>query len=124
MLAMPFMVLYTGEVGEDTVIEDWKCTSETVRPSDGALVRIWSRTVFDLTQRLEHTQDRFEVIRDGQIHVSEEHARSPATRWYTQQEAVDLYATAGFRDIHLLHGFSFRPASADDTLFCVLGTRP
>jgi ubiquinone/menaquinone biosynthesis C-methylase UbiE len=123
-LVMPFMVLYTGEAGEDTVIEDWKCTSETVRPSDGALVRIWSRTAFDLTQRLEHTQDRFEVIRDGQIQVSEEHARSPATRWYTQQEAVDLYASAGFTDIHVLHEFSFRPASADDTLFCILGTRP
>jgi hypothetical protein len=31
---------------------------------------------------------------------------------------------AGFADVHLTSGFSFTPAVAEDTLFCVFGTRP
>jgi ubiquinone/menaquinone biosynthesis C-methylase UbiE len=122
-LAMPFMILFTGQETSDVVEEDWRCAAEKVRPGDGALIRLWSRSVLDLTQRLEHTQDRFEVIRDGQVLVSEEHVRSPATRWYSQQEARQLYLTAGFTDVRLLGGFSFRPAAGSDTLFCVLGTK-
>jgi ubiquinone/menaquinone biosynthesis C-methylase UbiE len=122
-LAMPFMILYTGPATADTVEEDWRCAVEKVRPDDGALTRLWSRTTFDLTQQLEPTQDRFEVIRDGQFLVSEEHVRSPATCWYSQQEARQLYVNAGFTDVRLLSGFSFRPAASSDTLFCVLGTK-
>lgn len=75
--AMPFMIIYTGHATADTFVEDWRCAGEKVRTDDEALVRLWSRRVFDLMQRLEHTQDRFEVIRDGQVLVSEEHTRSP-----------------------------------------------
>ena len=122
-LAMPFIIVYTGHAEADTVVEDWRCVCEKVRPGDGALVRLWSRRVFDLTQRMEHIQERFEVIRAGQVILSDEHTRSPATRWYTQQEARELAAGAGFTDIRLLNGFSFRPASCRDTLFSVLATK-
>jgi hypothetical protein len=73
---------------------------------------------------LEHTEDRFEVLRDGVVIQSEDHARSPATRWYSQQQAIDLYRAAGFTDVHALHAFTREPAAADDNLFTVLGTRP
>lgn len=122
-LTMPFVFSYRGPATADTIVEDWNCCREKVRSSDGALVRLRRRTVFDLKARLEHTEDCFEVIRDGQVVLSEEHVRSPATRWYTQQEARDLYSAAGFADVRLFSGFSFRPASSSDTLFCVRGTK-
>jgi SAM-dependent methyltransferase len=122
-LCMPFVFSYTGPATADTIVEDWSCSREGVRSSDGALVRLRRRTVFDLKERLEHTEDRFEVICDGKVVLSEEHVRSPATRWYTQQEARDLYIAAGFTDVRLFSGFSFRLASSSDTLFCVLGKK-
>jgi len=122
-LAMPFVTVYTEHATTDTVVEDWRCVGETVMPEDGTLVRLWSSRVLDLRQRLEHIRERFEVIRDGQILLTEEHTCSPATRWYTQQEAEDLYAAAGFIGIRLLSGFSFRPASREDTLFSALGVK-
>jgi SAM-dependent methyltransferase len=49
-LVMPFMLLYTGESPGPIVGEDWKLIRERVRPEDGALVRRWSRSTYDLTQ--------------------------------------------------------------------------
>jgi ubiquinone/menaquinone biosynthesis C-methylase UbiE len=123
-LAMPFMVLWTGQADSDLVAEEWKLLRERVRPEDGVLVRRWTRSTFDLANQLEHTEDRYEVLRDGVVVEAEDHARSPATRWYSQDEAVSLYRAAGFVDVQILHEFSWEPASAEDTLFTVLGTRP
>ena len=123
-LAMPFMVLGArpddDEGGEGT----WKLVAAKTRPEDGAVVRRWSRSTFDRERQLEHTEDRYEVLRDGQVVASEHHSRSPATRWYEQAQARGLYEAAGFVDVRLVHGFTFEPAAPDDTLFCVLGAKP
>jgi ubiquinone/menaquinone biosynthesis C-methylase UbiE len=123
-LVMPFMILWTGQATEEIAAEEWKQVAERARPQDGAVVRRWTRSTYDLAQQLEHTEDRYDVLRDGEVVASEHHARSPATRWYTQEQAVDLYQGAGFAEICLLSGFSHQPASAEDTIYCVLGTRP
>ena len=124
LLVMPFMLLWTGEATGPIVREDWRLLQERVRPSDGATIRRWTASTYDLAQQLEHTEDRYEVIRDGEIVASESHSRSPATRWYTQEQAADLYCAVGFTDIRLLSGFTTAPAQPDDRIFCVLGTRP
>jgi SAM-dependent methyltransferase len=125
-LVMPFMVIYTGAaaVGESFVAEDWKLVAERVRPEDGATVRRRSRSTYDVPNQLEHTEDLYEVIHGDRVVASEHHSRSPATRWYTQAQAVQLYEAAGFARIRVLHKFTFEPASPEDTLFSVLGTRP
>ena len=51
-------------------------------------------------------------------------ARSPATRWYTREQAVELYRAAGFSDVRLVNGFTLDPVKSEDTLFCVRGTWP
>ena len=124
MLAMPFMLI--GPRGSEgaTAVEDWQLVRERVRPEDGGLVRHWSRSRYDLAAQLEHTEERYEVVRDGVLVASEQHARSPATRWYTQDQAAALYRQAGCVDLRLLSGFTFQPATARDTLFTILGTRP
>jgi SAM-dependent methyltransferase len=122
-LVMPFMILWTEPTEEDVVTVDWRCTAETVRPEDGATVRIWSRNRYDLRRQLEDTEDRFEVVRDGQIVASECVSKSPATCWYTQEEARELYAGAGFTNIRLTSEFTFAPTAKEDRIFCVFGTR-
>jgi hypothetical protein len=73
---------------------------------------------------LEHTEDRYEILRHGAVIATETHRRSPATRWYTQEQVVRLYQAAGFTTITLFHGFTHEPATEHDTLFSALGLKP
>lgn len=123
-LVMPFMMLWPGPATSGQVAGVWEQVGEATRPADGAVVRRWSRATYDLDQQVEHTEDRYEVVRDGVVIASEHHARSPATCWYTQAQATALYRTAGFVHIRLTHEFTVEPARPEDRIFCVFGTRP
>lgn len=119
VLAMPFMTLWKqGDPFEN------EFTREMVRPEDGATIRRWQYSRFDPDTDLEHTLDRYEIIRDGNVIASEEHHQSPGTRSYTQEQAVKLYQGAGFKDIQIFHDFTFDPVNPEDTVFCVLGLKP
>lgn len=116
VLAIPFMTLWK----EGDPLEG-EFTREVTRPEDGATIRRWSHSRFDPETDFEHTIDRYEIVRDGEGIASEEHHQSPATRSYTQEQAVALYKAVGFKDIQVLHEFTFEPVKPEDTLFCVLG---
>lgn len=118
-LAMPFMTLW--KQGDPLESES---TREAIRSEDGATVRRWQYSRFDPDTDLEHTIDRYEIIKDGQVIESEEHKQSPATRSYTQAQAITLYQNAGFKDIQVFHEFTFEPVKPEDTTFCVLGIKP
>lgn len=120
-LVMPFMVLWRE--GEPLETE-WRVGPERVRSEDGAVVRRWSRARYEPAEQLEHTEDRYEVLRDGALIATEEHRRSPATRWYSQSQVRELYAEAGFVGVQLFREWSDEPASATDSLFTVVATRP
>ncbi|HNB53592.1 MAG TPA: hypothetical protein PK530_16705, partial [Anaerolineales bacterium] len=83
----------------------------------------WSSDWFDPHNQLEHTTNRYDVLRDGEIIASETHVRSPATRWYTQPQALRLYTDAGFTNLQMFHEFTHEPATPDDTLFSLLGQK-
>lgn len=125
VLVMPFMRLWQPG---DPLETDWHLTGEAIRPEDGLLARRWSRSSFDPASELEHTEDRYELLHPegirGEIIAREHHRRSPATRSYTQQQAIELYQAAGFTDLELRRQFSPQPADADDTLFSVIGQKP
>ena len=119
VLAMPFMTFWKqGEPLEN------EFTREVVRPEDGATIRRWQYSRFDPDTDLEHTIDRYEIIREGNVIASEEHHQSPGTRSYTQEQAVKLYLDAGFTEVQILHEFTFEPVKPEDTVFCVLGFKP
>lgn len=122
VLVMSLFILGVDEHGEP--IPEDEGTSEVVRPEDGAIIRRWSRSVYDHANQLEDTEDRYEVIVDGVAVASEVRSRARATRGYTQAQAIALLQQAGFADVHLTSGFSFTPAAPEDTLFCIFGTRP
>jgi ubiquinone/menaquinone biosynthesis C-methylase UbiE len=119
VLAMPFMTLWK----EDDPLES-EFTREAIRPEDGAVVRRWQYSRFDPETDFEHTIDRYEIVQDGQVIASEEHQQSPATRSYTQQQAVALFQEAGFENIQVFHEFTFEPAKPEDTVFSILGFKP
>ncbi len=102
----------------------WHQTGEKVRPSDGATVRRWSYSRCDPDTGHMHTEDRYEVVRDGEVVASEHHVRSPATREYEQEQAFELYERAGFTDICVYKGFTRQPAKAEDDIFTLVGKKP
>lgn len=119
-LVMAFMVLWTRRAAE--AAHEWHKIAERERP-DGALVRRWARARYDVEQRLEHTEDRYEVIVDGEVVETERHRRSPAGRWYTQEQSLALYREAGFTNVRAYSQFTTEPVSADDRIWTVVGQR-
>lgn len=119
VLVMPFMTLW--KQGDPLESE---FTREVLRPADGATIRRWQYSRFDPATELEDATDRYEIIRNGHVITSEEHRQSPATRSYTQEQAVRLYRKAGFINIQVFSGFTFEPVKPTDTLFSVLGVKP
>ncbi|MEX2247232.1 MAG: class I SAM-dependent methyltransferase [Dehalococcoidia bacterium] len=126
VLVMPFMSkLWPGESAPAHLQwSDWFPFGERTRPEDGARVRRWVRTMYDLDQQLEHQENRYEVLAGDAIVVTETHAQSPATRWYTQEQALTLYMVAGFKKLRMTRAFTEEAATAEDPTFCVFGTRP
>lgn len=122
-LAMPFMVLYTQPSNERFVEEEWGEPRQRTRPEDGAVVTRRSRSTYDLQEQLESTEDRYEITLNGEVIAAETYTRSPATRWYTQQQAIDLYKEAGFTGIRITSGFTMEPSKESDGVFCVIGTK-
>jgi hypothetical protein len=103
---------------------EWVLVAEQVRPDDGAVVRHWGRSWYEPDRQLEHTEDRYEVVRDGEVIAEESHRRSPATRAYTHAQVRDLYEGAGFVDTQLFREWSATPAAADDELVVAVGSKP
>ena len=100
-LVMPFMTLWSEG---DPVETDWKLFGEATRDEDGAVVRRWSRDRYDVEAQLESGEYRYEVTLHGET-IAEEHQKfSPAVRSYTQEQAIDVYAAAGFADIRVWKG--------------------
>jgi hypothetical protein len=124
ILVMPFMLLWSGPTTQRIVQGAWELNGEAVRPEDGGTIRRWTRSTFDIAEQVEATEDRYEVLRDGAVVATEMHVRSPATRWYTQQQALHLYEEAGFTNMQIFKEFSEEPASAEDTVFSIVGMRP
>jgi len=119
-LVMPFMKVW--KEGYET---SWRQTGETVRSWDGATVKRWSRNWYDPETQLESNEDRYEVIVDGVTVASEHHLRSPATREYTQRQALDLYIRAGFVDLRIYKGFTHEQATGDEEeIFTICGVKP
>jgi SAM-dependent methyltransferase len=119
-VAMSIMALWQEG---DPLQSEWRIAAEKVRPEDGAMVRRWSRSRYDPDQQLEHTEDRYEVVRDGEVIATELHQRSPATRAYTHAQVRDLYDRAGFGDVQIFREWSAIPASADGPLVVAVGTK-
>lgn len=124
-LAISFMLVFEGDAQEGgTRTTEWKVSGEDTRAANGTTVRRWTRSTIDFDQKLEHTQDRYEILKEGQIKEVEEYSRSPATRWYLHEESAELFSITGFEEIQLFHEFSHEPVGPDSRVWVVTGKRP
>ena len=121
VLVMPFSFEWKPGTPLQT---EWEKVFEKVRPEDGLTIRRWAKESFSPEKQLWHTEDRYEILQDDKIILTENHRRSPAGLWYTQAQAVALYEKAGFVDVRVSGGFTFDPALPDESLFCVRGIKP
>lgn len=119
VLTAPFMTLW--KAGEPVEGEG---TQEAIRPEDGAIIRRTSWYRFNPETQMDETRDTWEVIQAGQAIETEVHEQSPATRSYTQAEAVALFEQAGLKDIQVFSEFTFDPVKPEDTLFSIIGIKP
>ncbi|MEK7475717.1 MAG: class I SAM-dependent methyltransferase [Candidatus Coatesbacteria bacterium] len=101
----------------------WQVHFEKPRPEDGAVIRAFTREWREPATRCWHTEERFEVLKDGKVVATELHRRSPEGRWYSQGEALALYQEAGFGKLQLFRDFTRSPAGPDDRNFCLLGIK-
>lgn len=124
VLVMPFMLLWNELTTEPIVQGAWELVGKAYRLEDDSSIRRWTRSTYDIPHQLESTEDRYEVLRDSTVIATEMHVRFPATRWYSQQQAMRLYQEAGFISIQVLKEFSRELASQEDTVFSIIGRRP
>jgi len=117
-LVMPFMLIWNeGQPLEEESVQ------EAARPGDSAIVRRIMRSRYDPLARLEYSETFFQVLVDGEVMDEEYHRRSPATRWYTLDEVVDLYHEAGLPEVKAYSGFTHEPYQEGDELFTVVGVK-
>lgn len=117
VLVMPFMAIWSAG---DPVETEWELSREATFP-DGSVARRWSRAWYDLDRLLEHSEDRYELLRDGVVVKEELHRRSPATQGYTTAQATKLYANAGFGRLEFYQDFTWEAAQPDDRVICIVG---
>jgi SAM-dependent methyltransferase len=120
-LVMPFMRLW--KKGNPLEI-DWHLSGEKIRPTDGATIRRWTKSRFDPDNQLEHTETRYEVLKDNVVIESEYHRQSPATREYTQKQACELFIQTGFINLKVYRGFTRILASEDEEIFTICAQKP
>ncbi len=107
----------------DPADEEFQIISQKVRPEDGALVRRWWRCTYDMPNRLQHTEDRYEIIVDDQVVHTEFHSRSPALTWFPASEAIQMLAEAGFVDVAVYSDFTEEPATDEDHSYTIVGKK-
>ena len=117
VLVMPFMAIWNEG---DPVETGWVLVREATFP-DGTVARRWFRGWYDLEKMLEHTEDRYELLRDGEVVAEELHRRSPATQGYTLAQAAQLYQDAGFGALEFYRDFTWETAQPDDKVICIVG---
>ena len=90
---------------------------------DGSTIRRSYRAWYDARAGLEHTDDRYELVRDGVVVARERKLRSPAVRQYDRAAISALHDAAGFTGLHFLSEFTRDPARPGDRIVTTLARR-
>jgi SAM-dependent methyltransferase len=114
-LAMPFFPL------AEAADESW--TEEADLP-DGSRIRRTSRSWVGAGTRLEHTDETYELLRDGVVVATQRQVRSPAVRGYAPEDARTALEAVGFVDLAFFGAFTREPLRDPERLYAVVARRP
>ncbi|MBW6474458.1 MAG: class I SAM-dependent methyltransferase [Anaerolineaceae bacterium] len=103
------------------LFSEWERTA--IDPASGRKYHRIARSWYDPGTECERTQDIYQLIVDDEVVEEENHQRSPATRSYTQNQALELFQSAGFHEVTLYSEFTFEPVRLTDTLFTVVAKK-
>jgi SAM-dependent methyltransferase len=118
---IPLHLPWLHDVGvEPAMPGEWRLRRVAIRPEDDAVVRCLENTSFDFDLQVQDVRLRFEVVLAGKVIEREESAQR--LRWYTQEEFAGLLAEAGFNDVRVVDGYTWRPARGDSTSFLFVAT--
>jgi ubiquinone/menaquinone biosynthesis C-methylase UbiE len=120
VLAMPFSAPGAATDSQQDPTMEWTSLTEAIR-GDGALVRRSSNFRYDPEERIEHREDLFEVVVDGEVMTSEHHEMAPLIRYYDRGEVVELFQNAGFGHTELLDPAPMKPIDGETPLFVAVG---
>jgi len=118
-LVMPWIDLARDYPGGATEARTREATLQ-----DDSVLRQTSRGWFDPATGLEHTDELFERLVDGQVVEQERTVRSPATRQYDRAMIERLHEQAGLGELQWLSEFTRDPARPDDRIVTTLARRP
>ena len=90
--------------------------------ADGSTLRRTYRAWFDASSGLEHTDDLYERLRDGDVIDREQRFRSPATRHYARADLIAIHADAGFENVRLMSLTTAGPPDPDERAFMSVAT--
>jgi SAM-dependent methyltransferase len=90
---------------------------------DGSVIRLTSHGWFEPETGLEHTDELYERLVDGEVVERERVVRSPATLHYDRAMIRDIHATAGLGDVRWLSGFTRDAARSDDRIVTTMARR-
>lgn len=107
-----------GEWGE------WWQVAEKDGFEDGKTLRRWERSMYDSNTKLRHTENRYELVENGEVIFTEMHRQSPEFRNYSVGQLTAMLKESGFTGVYAVSGFSNEPASEDDEGFCIIGKKP
>jgi SAM-dependent methyltransferase len=103
---------------------DWWIVVEKDGFEDGKTLKRSERSMYDEETQLRHTENRYELIEDGEVVYTEMHRRSPELRNYTLGQITSLLEEAEYSVIHAVSEYSSEPATEDDGVFCIMGKKP
>ncbi|HSM23523.1 MAG TPA: methyltransferase domain-containing protein [Anaerolineaceae bacterium] len=118
VLAASIMTIW--QKGEP-LFSEWE--KKAVDPKTGCEYRRIARGWYDPESECERTEDIYQLIIEDKIVKEEIHQRDPATRSYTQQQAKQLFSSAGFQNVKLYHEFTQEPVKDSDMLFTVVAQK-
>jgi SAM-dependent methyltransferase len=114
-LALPFYAL------AEAADESWTDEADL---ADGSRIRRTSRSWVEAGTRLEHTEDTYELLRDGVVVETQRQVRSPAVRGYAPDDARAALEAAGFVDLAFYREFTREPLRDGERLYSVVARRP
>jgi SAM-dependent methyltransferase len=104
----------------ENATDQWS-TRETIRPSDGATLRLSERYRYDWARQLRVATLRYEVIANGAVVQTVE--RPWLLRWYSQDEFKRLLRNAGL-ETDVVVGGNGKPVADDTPAFTFIARRP
>jgi SAM-dependent methyltransferase len=102
---------------------DWWKVAERDGFEDGKTIQRWERSMYDSNNHLRHTENRYELVEDGEVVFTEMHRRSPEMRNYSLSQLITMMERSGYSGIQAMSGFTSEPAKEEDGVFTISGMR-